>query len=245
MQPLLYGELVPWYWLLDPPDDHLDEAEDYRREFERAGVPPQATLLELGAGAGNNALHLKRRFRCTLTDPSAPMLGLSRAQNPECEHLEGDMRTLRLGRTFDAVLVHDAICYMTTEADLRAAALTAFLHTRPGGAAIFAPDCVREAFQEMVELHEGDEGGRAMRCLSWVWDPDPTDDTYSVEYTFLLRDGTEMRSVHDRHLEGLFTKATWVAVLEGAGFRVETFDRDVEEGGGYFDEVFICHRPAE
>ena len=47
------------------------------------------------------------------------MLALSRALNPECEHLAGDMRTLRLGRVFDAVFVHDAVCYMTTRADLR------------------------------------------------------------------------------------------------------------------------------
>ncbi|HEU4412107.1 MAG TPA: class I SAM-dependent methyltransferase [Polyangiaceae bacterium] len=243
MQPLLYGELVPWYHLMDPAEDHLEETADYWREFKRAIEPPLATLLELGAGAGNNALHLKRHLRCTLTDPSAPMLGLSREQNPECEHLEGDMRTLRLGRTFDAVLIHDAIVYMLTEDDLRAAARTAFEHTRPGGAAIFAPDCVRESFQELVELHENDEGARALRCLEWMWDPDPGDDTYVVEYAFLLRDGNEMRSAHDRHLEGLFSKATWVDVLEGTGFQVETFDRDVDEG--YFDEVFLCRRPSD
>jgi len=35
------------------------------------------------------------------------MLELSRTINPELEHLVGDMRTIRLGRTFDAVLIHD------------------------------------------------------------------------------------------------------------------------------------------
>ena len=48
------------------------------------------------------------------------MLALSATLNPECEHLEGDMRTLRLGRTFDVVFIHDAISYLTTEDDLRA-----------------------------------------------------------------------------------------------------------------------------
>ena len=113
------------------------------------------TLLELGSGAGHNAVHLKRRFRCTLSDVAPGMLDLSRELNPECEHVAGDMRTLRLGRTFDAVLVHDAIVYMTTRDDLRAAAATAFLHTRPGGAAIFAPDYVRETFAEQTELLKG------------------------------------------------------------------------------------------
>lgn len=34
------------------------------------------------------------------------------------------------------VLIHDAICYMITRADLRATAETAYAHTRPGGAAL-------------------------------------------------------------------------------------------------------------
>ena len=140
--PLLYGELAGWYRLLDPYEDHRDEAASYQAALERGAMPSAATLLELGAGAGNNAFHLKRRFRCTLSDPSEGMRRLSRELNPECEHIAGDMRSLRLDRTFDAVLVHDAVMYMTTEEDLLAAARTAFDHTRPGGAAVFAPDYV-------------------------------------------------------------------------------------------------------
>jgi SAM-dependent methyltransferase len=242
MEPRLYGELVPWYRLLDPAADHEEEVVEYQAAFERLIAPPPETLLELGSGAGNNALFLKRRFRCTLTDLSEPMLQLSRAINPDCQHVAGDMRTLRLGRTFDAVLVHDAIAYMTSEADLRAAVETAYLHTRPGGAAIVAPDCTRETFQDFTELHEEDDGARSLRCLSWCWDPDPGDDTYSVEYAFLLRDGAEMKAVHDRHVEGLFPRETWIRILKGAGYEVEVQARDVG-AGGYFDQIFLCRRP--
>jgi hypothetical protein len=242
MQPLLYGDLVPWYRLLDPPEDHLQEATSYQRALEGAASGRPETLLELGAGAGHNALHLKARFRCTLTDLSEAMLGLSRALNPECEHLHGDMRTLRLGRTFDTVLVHDAVCYMTSEDDLRAAANTAFAHTRPGGAALFAPDLVRENFREDAALHAGDDGQRALRCLEWCWDPDPSDTTYSVDYAFLLRDGASVEAVHDRHVEGLFARATWIDVLTTAGYRVETTSRPPGDEGA-FDEVFLCRRP--
>jgi SAM-dependent methyltransferase len=140
MGQLLYGEFSSWYRLLDPPADHAEEASIYRRALVEAIDGKATTLLELGSGAGHNAVHLKPHFECTLSDLSEPMLALSRALNPVCEHLLGDMRTLRLERTFDAVLVHDAICYLATESDLRAAIETAFVHTRPGGAAIFAPD---------------------------------------------------------------------------------------------------------
>ncbi|MBC8072616.1 MAG: methyltransferase domain-containing protein [Deltaproteobacteria bacterium] len=241
MQPLLYGELVDWYRLLDPPDDHADEVASFIAAFERAIEGPSTTLLELGSGAGHNAVHLAQRFTCTLSDVSAPMLELGRALLPDAEHVLGDMRTLRLGRSFDAVLVHDAVTYMTTEADLRAAIETAYLHTRPGGAAIFTPDQLRESFSESTELHEADDGERSLRCMMWSWDPDPHDTACMTEYAFLLRDGTDVRAVHERHVEGLFPRATWIALLEGVGYRVEGIARPI--GDGEHDEVLLCRRP--
>jgi trans-aconitate methyltransferase len=237
---LLYDDLTPWYRLLDPTADHEDEVAAYRAGFEKA-VPDAKTLLELGAGAGNNAFHLKSRYRCTLADLSEKMSALSRALNPECEHVLGDMRTVRLDRTFDAVLVHDAVVYMTTERDLSAAIETAFVHTRPGGAAVFAPDYVRETFREVSQLHEGDDGLRSLRCLDWTWDPDPKDDTYTAEYALLLREGTSMKAVHERHVEGLFARATWQRLLAGAGYRVEEIGRPLDDDA--FDTVFLCRRP--
>jgi SAM-dependent methyltransferase len=241
MQPLLYGALVPWYRLLDPPEDHREEAVAFQAAFERAAEPRAETLLELGAGGGHNAFHLKARFRCTLTDLSAEILALSRALNPECEHLVGDMRTLRLARTFDVVLVHDAVAYMTTEGDLAAAAQTAFAHTRPGGAAIFAPDCVRETFRDDTQLLSGDDGARSLRCLMWTWDPEPADQTYAVDFAFLLREDGDTKAVHDRHIEGLFPRATWLRILGGTGYRVEPLARPL--GDGACDEIFLCRRP--
>jgi SAM-dependent methyltransferase len=241
VQALLYGELVDWYSLLDPAEDHAVETADYTELFERAVRGRPETLLELGAGAGNNALHLKQRFQCSLADLSEAMLGLSRARNPECEHVAGDMRSMRLGRTFDAVLVHDAVCYMTSREDLRAAAQTAFEHTRPGGAAIFQPDCVRETLCESTELEEGDEGGRSLRCLMWTWDPDPTDDTYLVDFAFLLRDGVTVRAVHEQHIEGVFARSTWLEILGSVGYEVENVPPDAQ---GRPVELFLCRKPA-
>lgn len=245
MQTALYDDLVPWYLLLDPREDHADEAAEFAAHFARALGSEGGDLLELGAGAGNNASYLQPAWRCTLVDLSPRMSELSRAQNPAAEHVLGDMRTVRLGRTFDAVLVHDAVVYMTTEADLRAAAETAFVHTRPGGAALFVPDCLRDGFCEYTDLHEGDDGRRSLRCLEWSWDPDPGDSTYTVEYALLLRDGDRVTAVHDRHVEGLFTEATWVRLLEQVGYRVEIVVRALDEGPGcYTDRMFLCRRPA-
>ncbi len=158
----IYGDLAPWFHLLTAPEDYAAEAERYRASILEA-VPDARTLLELGSGGGNNASHLRAHFTCTLSDLSPQMLTLSRELNPECEHVLGDMRTLRLGRTFDAVFVHDAVMYLTTEDDLRACMVTAFAHTRPGGVALFVPDCTRETFEAapITVGTTGTTGGRS------------------------------------------------------------------------------------
>ena len=237
----IYGELAArWYRLLDPLEDHFDEAACYEAALLRGAPEGALTLLELGSGAGNNASYLKRRFACTLADRSPQMLGISRATNPECEHVEGDMRSLRLGRTFDAVFVHDAVMYITTEVDLHAAAETAFAHTRPGGAALFAPDFVKETFRERTDLITGERDGRALRCLEWSWDPDPDDTTFITDFVFALREEGKTTVVHDQHVEGLFARHTWLRLFESVGFRPEIVECILD---GIVCETFLCRRP--
>ncbi len=239
-QPLLYGELARWFHLLTPPEDYADEAAYYREAL--VGAAGQvATLLDLGSGGGDVASHLTAHFRCTLTDLAPAMLDESRRINPGCEHVEGDMRSLRLERTFDAVLVHDAVMYLTTEADLRAAVATAFVHCRRGGAALFAPDCTRETFRPRTDHGGRDGDDRALRYLEWTWDPDPGDTTYLVEFAYLLREGLAVRAVHDRHVLGLFTRATWRRALADAGFEERAPPRSAAADLG--SEVFLVVRP--
>src|SRR5436853_3386620 len=147
------------------------------------------------------ALHYKQHFQSTLTDLSAQMLALSQTINPDLEHIQGDMRTLRLGRVFDAVFVHDAVMYLTTEADLAQAMATAYVHLRPGGVALFVPDALRENFAAHTE-HGGHDGdGRALRYLIWTSDPDPTDSTFVEDFVYVFREGdAPARAEAERHV---------------------------------------------
>ena len=161
----IYNEFADWFHLLTHPRDYADEAADYVRLIHGAR-PDARTLLELGAGGGNNASHMKRHFTCTLTDLSPRMLEVSRSINPDCEHIQGDMRELRLGRQFDAVFVHDAVEYMTSLEDLSRAVRTAYEHTRPGGIALFVPDGTRESFVPST-ITAGTMARTAARCATW------------------------------------------------------------------------------
>lgn len=244
--PRLYADFASWWPLLSSPGEYGEEAAFYGQLLLASGDQPAASLLELGSGGGNNASHLKARFRAlTLVDPSPGMLEWSRQLNPECEHIEGDMRSIRLGRQFDRVFIHDAIVYMTTEQDLRRAIETAYLHCRPGGSALFAPDHVRENFQPSTD-HGGHDGpDRSLRYLEWTWDPDPADSTYLVDYAYLCREaGGQVRVEHDRHVEGLFSRADWLRILADVGFwpQMVPFDHSELEPGTY--ELFVAVKPA-
>lgn len=238
--PSMYDELAEWWPLLSSPDEYEEEAAFYASALEAACARPPGRVLELGSGGGNNASHMKARFEMVLVEPSKGMLAVSRRLNPECRHVQGDMRTVRLGEQFDAVFVHDAVCYMTTIEDLRRAIATAAEHCRPGGAVLFAPDYVRENFAPSTDHGGHDSTDRGLRYLEWVWDPDPADSTYIADYILALRgpDGS-IRVEHDRHVEGLFTRAEWLDALAGAGLEPKALPLTISEVEPGAHEVFV------
>ena len=149
----LYDDLAHLWPIISPPEEYLVEAQEWLGVIRSRLAPAseaglgRPTLLELGCGGGHLLSHLTAHFITEAVDISPRMLEISRRLNPHTLHHLGDMRTVRLGRAFDVVAIHDAVNYMTTEADLRAAMATVAEHLNPGGVALFAPDCIRETYE--------------------------------------------------------------------------------------------------
>jgi SAM-dependent methyltransferase len=230
--PKLYQELASWWPLLSHVDDYAEEAAFFSKVLVKAGLPSAPSLLELGCGGGSNAFYLKHIFsQVTLTDISPEMLTMSRAINPECEHIAGDMRTVRLGRTFDVIFIHDAIDYMTTLRALADAIETAFIHCKPGGLVLLVPDYVRETFQPGTDHGGHDSEDRSLRYLEWTYDPDPQDTTYTTDYVYLLREGTQPTRVeYDQHICGLFAREEWLGTLRDIGWEPQILLDPYERG---------------
>lgn len=225
-----YSELARWWPLISPVEEYENEAGEFVRVIGSALASAQS-VLELGSGGGHNAFHMKRRFQLTLSDRSAEMLAVSRALNPECEHVLGDMRSLRLGRTFDAVFVQDAVDYMYPESELAAVIATAYAHCRPGGVALFVPDEVQETFAPDTSCGGSDgPDGAGARYLAWSYDPDPNDGCTITEYAFVLRepDGTMVRCA-EQHVYGLYSCETWLSLLAAQGFVPEICIEQTDE----------------
>jgi SAM-dependent methyltransferase len=243
--PRLYTDLANWWPVLSDPDDYAEEAGFYRRFLRDASQIPVRSVLELGSGGGNNASFLKADFEMTLVDIAPAMLRVSRNLNPECEHIHGDMRDVRLGRVFDAVFIHDAIAYMITPGDLRRAIETAWVHLRPGGAALFCPDFVKETFRPQTKHGGHDRMLRSLRYLEWTHDLDPRDTTIVTDFAYILRDASGVRVEYDRHITGLFPRAIWLRQLEEQGFKTETRSFETTSPDRVMCEVFAASRPFD
>jgi SAM-dependent methyltransferase len=244
----LYRELAGWWPLISPPAEYAADAAVLQRAFAAALVPVR-TVLDLGSGGGHVAMYLRESAAVTLVDISPDMIAASRELIPECEHVQADMLTVRLGRLFDAVLVHDAADYVTTQDELAMLAATAFAHCRPGGVAVFAPDHTAETFRPGRGGGGGSDGaGRQASFRERTRDPDPGDEWIESAYEFTLRsaDG-DVRVIRETHRLGAFRQSTWLRVLAEAGFEPEPGDVAPAYAGpaaSGLKHLFIGHRPA-
>jgi SAM-dependent methyltransferase len=142
----VFGHLARCYDLLYADKDYGREAR-FVHELLQRHAPGARTILELGCGTGAHAVHLvKEGYEIHGVDLSAEMLdrtGERLAQMPPelaagLTFSQGDLRTLRLGRTFDAVIaLFHVLSYQTTNHDLQAAFATVKEHLHPGGVFIF------------------------------------------------------------------------------------------------------------
>ncbi len=239
----LYTDLA-WLWPMwgDPAEEYAHYCRHVTGLIERHAERPPGTLLDIGCGGGKNVFSLKRRFGVTGVDLSPAMLALARDLNPESTFVQGDMRTFRLGRTFDAVLMDDALSYMTCLADLVAALRTASAHLSHGGVLVVTPDVTTETFRQnrttaTPATRTGTRDALDVVFVENVYDPDPADEQYETTVLYLIRDHGQLRIETDHWTMGLFSLDTWRRVLRETGFEVHQGRYDAGE-----DEytVFTC-----
>lgn len=241
----MYTDLAAWWPLISPPQDYADEAV-VLAGLLRSGQRPVRTMLELGSGGGHVAHHLSKDVESmTLVDLSPQMLTISSTLNPHCEHLVGDMRSVRLSREFDAVLVHDAVDYLLSEQDVGALAATIREHLAPGGVAVLAPDHVAETFEPGTQCGGCDAAdGRGARYLEWTWDPDPRDSWVQGEYAFVLREADGyVHTAHESHRFGLFGRQRWIDLLTESGLPTVAVLEQTEEDRTP-RTLFVAGRPV-
>jgi SAM-dependent methyltransferase len=121
------------------------DARRTRLFFERgwlerflAALPPGASVLDLGCGAGEPiARHLiARGCRVTGVDSAPTMIAICRRRFPAHAWRVGDMRRLALARRFDGLVAWDSFFHLDPRGQRKAVAVFA-RHARPGAALLF------------------------------------------------------------------------------------------------------------
>ena len=140
-------------------------------------------------GAGHNLSYLTGEFAATAVDTSPEMLQLCKKINPGVELHQDDMRDIRLGRKFNAVLIHDAIVYMLSEDDLMRTFATAAAHLENGGIFIIGPDYYLDNFSGLrVEYCTRSEGALELTYVEYAYDLDPSDTIMEIIFSFFIRE---------------------------------------------------------
>ncbi len=149
----VFGSYSRYYNLLYKDKDYSGEVE-YVRAIIQGHSPDARTILDLGCGTGKHDFLLAEiGYEVSGVDMSQEMLAVAGAHHsslyaPEViiphqgspTFLLGDIRSVRLDRTFDVVIsLFHVMSYQTGNEDLIAAFDTVRAHLKPGGIFIF--DC--------------------------------------------------------------------------------------------------------
>jgi SAM-dependent methyltransferase len=228
---MTFDRYAAYYDILYHDKDYEAECDFLEQVFTRYTQGPIRTILDLGCGTGGHALPLTRRgYEVTGIDRSEQMLAVAQAKAASMlersnvpTFQRGDIRTLDLSRTFDAVIAMFAvISYQTTSEDLLAAFRTARRHLRPGGLFIFdawfGPAVLRQRPTDRVKIIEQD-GERIIRFASPVLDI--LAQTVQVNYKVLrLHEKRVLDEVDESHLMRFVFPQEISLCLEQVDFRL-------------------------
>ena len=261
----MYDEFAHLWPLISPHADYIAEAKVWRAELTTRLGPGRHEILELGVGGGHNLHHVLNpscegsraspdgcgcrrdnasgstfEFDVTAVDISEKMLAGSKQLNPDAEHLVGDMRSVRLGRTYDAVLIHDAITCLVSEDELHATFETVKYHLKPSGLFITTPDWYAETFPGVRASHDTNrDGEKELTYFSYSHVPDQTETKIETIFIYMIKEDGQLRTEQDRHIAGLFPLDTWVSLLAQSGFHVEKLPYGDDNDDGHDAHLFV------
>lgn len=229
----------------DPTVEYAHYCAHVIRLIEQYAQRPVRSLLNIGCGGGKNVFNLKERYQMTGLDLSPAMLELAGTLNPSCEFIQGDMRSFSLGRTFDAILLDDAVSFMASRADLSRAFQTAFSHLNPGGIMVTTPDVTLETFLQnqtvaTPAIDKAKPDNIDVVFIENLYDPDTTDEHYEATMLYLIRENGMLRMETDRYTLGLFSLDTWRQTLSKTGFVVH--ERKYADDKNTYT-IFACTKP--
>lgn len=254
----VFGAYSRYYNLLYKDKDYSGEAS-YISGLIKRHSPGARKVLDLGCGTGRHDLLLwKMGYDVYGVDRSEEMLAVANGQlaslDPQPSTLNfslGDIRTVRLDHTFDAVIsLFHVISYQITNADIAAAFATAMAHLNPGGLFIF--DCwygpaVLTDRPSVREKRLEDEAISVMRIAEPAMNAN--DNLVEVRYRIEVTDKASgaVEEMRESHLMRYLFRPEVELFLKGAGFSPVGFSEWMtgrEPGFDTWGVCFVARKPA-
>jgi ubiquinone/menaquinone biosynthesis C-methylase UbiE len=242
-----YNELAWIDDILTDPADCETEVSLYVDLIKHAAAEPPRTLLHLGSGAGWHDLTFKQHFEVTGVDLSCGMLERARRLHPDIEYLEGDMRTLRLDRGFDAVTIPDSIDFMASVDDLRQAIQTAARHLKAGGVLLVVANPA-ETFRGNNFVYTGERDDVQVTLFENNYINRFRPNTYESTLAYFIRRQGELTIQTENQVLGLFPRDTWLELFREAGLTIQQtsssgfYERYLLGEGEYTRTVFVASK---
>ncbi|HOI29816.1 MAG TPA: class I SAM-dependent methyltransferase [Melioribacteraceae bacterium] len=245
---IAYNELAWVDDLLSDPDEYSEEVSIYNDLIKRNSRRLPETLLHFGSGAGGHDAFFKEHFNVTGVDLSTGMLNKARARHPEIEYIEGDMRTVRLNRLFDAVVIPDSIDYMASEENLNLAVMNASRHLKPGGVLLIVGKTF-ETFSNNNFAYTGEKDGIHLTVLENNYINPYKPGTYEAAIFYLIRKEGELTVRSEIHHLGLFPESVWDKAFADAGLELKKeplnglYQKNLLGEGEYPLTIFLGIKP--
>jgi SAM-dependent methyltransferase len=220
---IVYNELAWVDQVLGLVEDSAEEALIYIEALKKHFPEKKPDMLHLGCGAGGHDFHFKEHFTVTGIDLSGGMLEIARKTNPEINYLQGDMRTVELGRKFDIVIIPDSIAYMTTIDDLRGTLQNCVKHLNEGGVLLVVIH-TREEFRNNNFAYTGEKDGVHVTVLEN--NHIISDSSYEASLFYLIRRDGKREIFQEVHTLGLFPYEKWQEIFQECGLKMEEQNLD-------------------
>ncbi len=250
----VFGNYSRYYDLLYKGKDYVGEAR-YIHELLQQCAPQTKSLLDLGCGTGAHDLLLARYgYRIDGVDMSDEMLAKAREKTSPTSDGEtplhfhkGDIRTVRLGKTFDAVVsLFHVVSYQTLNADVMQTLTTVKTHLKRDGVFIFdcwyGPTVLTDRPVVRVKNLEDDDV-RVVRIAEPVLHPEHN--LVDVRYTVFITDKKtgHVQELHETHTMRYFFSPEIEFMVNNAGFKILSAEEWMTKKPLGFDTwgaLFVC-----
>ncbi|HEV7666697.1 MAG TPA: class I SAM-dependent methyltransferase [Chloroflexota bacterium] len=204
--------------------DYLAECELIERIFRLYGQGAVRRVLDLGCGTGGHAIVLAQRgYQVVGVDRAPDMLERARARGTSARFELGEIGTVDLSETFDAVLMMFAVLgYQVGNADVQSALRTARRHLHAGGLLFcdfwYGPAVLAERPSERVKVVDR-PNGQLIRVAAG--ELDPRHDLCTVRYhVWRIEDGRVVAEVREQHPMRYFFAPELELLLAATGFEL-------------------------